>query len=61
MKDYSIHYIDQQGRGLRTEVSAIGLAEAVDHFIEFYCPVTCITAVQMVVPLERENKESKEH
>jgi hypothetical protein len=59
MNEYSIHYIDELGTVQSVKVEHIGLAEAVDDFIDTFCPVQCITAVQLVAKPKVFNRESK--
>ena len=61
MNIYEFTYITEHYRpSLTKQVEAIGLAEAVDIFIETYCPVGVIQSVVMVVnPPKLQNRESR--
>ena len=59
MNEYSIYYIENGGHVLNVCVQGVGLAEAVDTFIETYCPVQCITAVNLIAKPARDNRESR--
>jgi len=60
MHRYRFEYIEVNGVGNIDYVEAIGLAEAVDTFIETFCPVQTIVSVHkhqdMPGPVPRERR-----
>ena len=59
MNEYSIHYIDKDCKTKHVNMEGVGMVEAVEDFIDTFCPVNCITAVQLVVKPRVHNRESK--
>lgn len=59
MNTYTITYITMKGTVLSQEIHAMGLPEAVELFIEEYCPVRVITAVQLHASPKYINRESQ--
>jgi hypothetical protein len=45
---YEVEYIDEEGAHHYTTVIGVGLSEALDTFIEEYCPVHSIVCVRKV-------------
>jgi hypothetical protein len=59
MYEYEIAFTDLVGREHLQKLDAVGLAEAVDTFIETYCPVSSIESVYRVTAHKPDNRESR--
>ena len=59
MNTYTIHFIDMIGVPHSHTLDEVGLPEAVDSFIETYCPVTSIESVVKHEHKSLGNRESR--
>jgi hypothetical protein len=62
MHRYRVEYIDRDGRGAIDYVEGIGMVEAIETFIDTYCPVQTIVSVykhqDVPGPIPREQLEA---
>ena len=56
---YTIHFLDLLGVPHTHTLESVGLAEAVDTFIETYCPVASIESVVKHEVVPAKNRESR--